>query len=112
LDAFRAAKDVADEAAHFAAQAAGDAAAAAYLHPLAKAAQVGHILRASASAARAAELSAGDDPNVGTALIEKAHDRADIILIDVLSRYPPVRVGRGRVAHLMKVLDSSLRSSR
>ena len=30
-----------------------------------------HLARCS-SAARAAELSAGDDPNVGTALIEKA----------------------------------------
>lgn len=64
LDAHRAAKDVADEAAQHAARAAGDAAAAAYLHPLAKATQVRHILGAPASAARAAELSAGDDPKV------------------------------------------------
>jgi len=32
---------------------------------------VAHLARCS-SAARAAELSAGDDPNVATALIEKA----------------------------------------
>jgi hypothetical protein len=112
LEAHRAAKDIADEAAQYAARAAGDAAAAAYLHPLAKATQVGHILRAAANAARAAELNAGDDPNVGTALIQKAHDRAGAILINVLCRYPLAPVGRGRVTHLMKMLDISLRSSR
>ena len=45
LDAHRAAKRVVGEPAHFAARSAGDAAAAAYLHPIAKATQVGHILR-------------------------------------------------------------------
>ncbi len=51
LDAHRAAKEAADEAAQHAARSAGDAAAAAYLHPLARATPVGHILRAAASAA-------------------------------------------------------------
>ena len=99
-EAHRAAKEIADEAAQYAAHAAGDAAAAAYLHPLAKATQVGHILRAAANAARAAELKAGDDPNVGTVLIEKARDRADALVIYVLRRCPLAPVGRGRVAHL------------
>ena len=52
LDAHRAAAGAATEAARLAARAAGDAAAAAYLHPLADATQVGHILRAAALAAR------------------------------------------------------------
>jgi hypothetical protein len=50
LDAHRAAKDAPTEAARHAAHAAGDAASAAYLHPFAKADQVGHILRADAHA--------------------------------------------------------------
>lgn len=110
LDAHRAAKSAADDAAGHAARAAGDAASAAYLHPLAKATQVGHILRASASSARAAELRAGDDPAVGDALIQQARQRATPVLIDVLGRYPFAPNGKSRVAQLMKALDSSLRA--
>ena len=112
LDAHRAAKEVAGTAGEHAARAAGDAAAAAYLHPLATATQVGHILRSAASAARAAELSAGDDPAEGEALIERARRRATPTLIDVLSRYPLAPAGKGRVAYLMKALDTSLRAPR
>lgn len=112
LDAHRAAKSVPDEAGQHAARAAGDAAAAAYLHPLAKATQVGHILRAAANAARAAELSAAGDPDVGAALIEQARRRATPALIDVLNRYPLAPDGKSRVAHLMKTLDTSLRTLR
>lgn len=110
LAAHQAAREVSDEAAQHAARAAGDAAAAAYLHPLAKATQVGHILRAAAGAARAAELRAGGTPAVGDALIEQAHERASPVLVDVLSRYPRAPVGTSRVAHLMKTLDNSLRT--
>lgn len=66
MDAHRAAKDAATEPARLAAQAAGDAASAAYLHPIAKAHQVGHILRAAANAARIAEIAAGRTPGRGT----------------------------------------------
>lgn len=111
LDAHRAAKDAADEAASFAARAAGDAAAAAYLHPLANSTQVGHVLRAAACAARAAELAAGDDSDVGDARIEQAHRRATSVLIGVLSRYPPAPSGRSRAAQLMTALDIRLRAS-
>lgn len=76
LEAHRAAKTATSEAAKQAARAAGDAAAAAYLHPAAKSTQVGHILRAAACGARAAELSAGDAPEVGDASIEEAYRRA------------------------------------
>ncbi len=50
--------------------------AVAYLHPLADAHQVKHILGAAAHAARAAELVAGDDRAVGAAHIEQARQRA------------------------------------
>lgn len=112
LAAHRAAREVADEAAQHAARAAGDAAAAAYLHPLANATQVGHILRAAASAARAAELKAGGNPDVGDALIEQARERVTPMLVDVLNRYPLAPVGKSRVADLMKTLANSLRTSR
>ena len=69
-------------------------------------------LRAAASAARAAELSAGDDPEVGDALIEQARRRATPALIAVLQRYPFAPVGKGRVAQLMNSLDTSLRTVR
>ncbi|GAA4834977.1 putative immunity protein [Saccharopolyspora rosea] len=110
LDAHRAAKDATTEAAKHAAHAAGDAASAAYLHPIAKATQVGHILRAAAHAARAAELSAGGDPSVGDQRIERARQRALPALVDVLGRYPPAPAGKSRVAQLMQTLDASLRS--
>lgn len=119
LDAHRAAKDARTEAAMHAAHAAGDAASAAYLHPPAavqgwassvRASQVGHILRAAAHAARAAELCADDDLRVGDERIERARQRATPALVDVLRRYPPAPVGKSRVAQLMKTLDTSLRS--
>ncbi|MFH8611481.1 putative immunity protein [Streptomyces sp. NPDC018029] len=111
LDAHRAAREAATEAEQLAARAAGDAAAAAYLHPIAKATQVGHILRAAASAARVGELNAGGDPAVGLELIERAARRATPVLIDVLGRYPLAPAGKSRVAELMSVLDASLRTA-
>jgi hypothetical protein len=108
--AHRAARDAAGGAAEHAARAAGDAAAAAFLHPLANPTQVGHILRAAAGAARAAELAAGDDPAVGDQQIEWARQQATPALIDVLRRYPPAPGGRSRVAQLMARLDTQLRT--
>jgi hypothetical protein len=109
LDAHRAAKDAGTEAAMHAARAAGDAAAAAYLHPFAKADQVGHILRSAAHAAVAAELIA-DDPRNGIAHVNRAVARATPVLIDVLRRYPPAPTGKTRVAALVSLLDTALRS--
>lgn len=111
LDAHRAAKEAGTEAARLAARAAGDAASAAYLHPIARATQVGHILRATACAARIAELNAGDDPAAGESVIEEARRRASPTLVSVLSRYPSAPTARNRVAQLMCSLDSSLRAS-
>jgi hypothetical protein len=110
LDAHRAAKDAFSPAAKAAASAAGDAAAAAYLHPLPKATQVGHILRATAYAAHAAELAEGGDTTIGDGLIERARHHATPTLIDVLRRYPPAPDSKTRVGQLMKRLDILLRS--
>lgn len=107
--AHRAGREAPTEAARHAAYAAGDAAAAAYLHPLAKATQVRHILGAAAHAARAAELAAGDDPVVAEYVITAAAKRATPTVHDVLARYPRAPGGRSRVAVLIKRLDSILR---
>jgi hypothetical protein len=111
LDAHRAARSAPYEAARLAARSAGDAASAAYLHPIAQASQVGHILRASASAARIAEMEAGGDPAIGDAVLERSRQRATPVLIDVLRRYPPATRGSNRVARLMSTLDHSLRQA-
>ncbi len=112
LDAHRAAAEASTEATRLAARCAGDAASAAYLHPIAQASQVGHILRAPASAARIAELGAGNDAAVGESSIERARSRATPVVIDVLSRYPPALSGNNRVAQLMVALDTALRLGR
>ena len=108
-DANRAAREAATEPARYAALAAGDAAAAAYLHPLARATQVRHILGAAAHAARAAELARGDDAVVAEYVITAAAKRATPMVQDVLSRYPRAPVGHSRVAVLLLRLDSLLR---
>jgi hypothetical protein len=110
LDAHRAAKEATSESARLAARSAGDAASAAYLHPLAQSTQVGHILRAAASAARIAELNTDGDPDAAGRLIERARQRATPGLVQVLCRYPSPAAGRSRVAQLMCTLDSALRA--
>ncbi|XNR87446.1 exonuclease SbcC [Streptomyces sp. R-74717] len=111
LDAHRAARSAPSEAARLAARSTGDAASAAYLHPIAQAGQVGHILRACASAARIGEVEAGGDPAIGDALLERSRQRATPVLIDVLCRYPPTTSDSSRVARLMSTLDQSLRQA-
>jgi Rifampin ADP-ribosyl transferase/Imm-5 like putative immunity protein len=108
-DAHRAALDATTSEARHAATAAGDSAAAAYLHPLAKETQVRHILGSAAHAARAAELARGDDPVVAEYVINAAAKRATPVVLDVLSRYPRAPHGRTRVAALMERLDGLLR---
>ncbi|TQN27577.1 hypothetical protein FHX37_4298 [Haloactinospora alba] len=111
LDAHRAARAAPSETARLAARSAGDAASAAYLHPIAQARQVGHILRAPASAAHVGEMEAGNDPAIGDALLERSRQRATPVLIDVLRRYPPPASGSNRVARLMSTLDHRLRQT-
>ena len=109
VEAHRAAAEAPDLISRLAAGAAGDAAAAAYLHPIAKATQVGHILRAAARAAHAAELEAGDDREAAAAVLEQARRRATPELLRVLRRYPALPAGKGRTAQLMYSLDTTLR---
>lgn len=111
-DAHRAGKEASTEHARHAATAAGDACAAAYLHPLANATQVRHLLGSAAHAARAAELARGDDPVVAEYMLDAAAKRATPELLDVLGRYPRAPHGRTRVAELMTRLDSLLRDPR
>ncbi|GGU18590.1 putative immunity protein [Nocardioides albus] len=112
LDAHRAAKEAPSEAARLAARSAGDAASAAYLHPLADAAQVGHILRAGASVARIAEIDASGDPGAASLSLDRAVARATPGVVGVLLRYPAVSSGGNRVATLMCELDGRLRALR
>lgn len=106
----RAARDADTAAAGEAARAAMFAASAAYLHPLADAHQVKHILGAAAHAARAAELIADDDRDVGAAHIEHARRRATPAVVEVLERYPAAPPGGGRAGELLRDLDEALRA--
>ena len=108
--AYQEARDVGQAAASDAARAAVAAASAAFLHPLAKATQVKHILGSAAHAARAIELDAGDDPHVGAQYLEKARDLASPIVVSVLVRYPNAPTGGGRVGELLRTLDAALRT--
>jgi hypothetical protein len=103
------ARDAGQAAASDAARAAGHAVGAAFLHPLPKATQVKHILGSAAHAARAFELSAGDDPTVGLDQIEKSRSLAPAVVVEVLRRYPSAPPGGRRVGDLMRTLDASLR---
>lgn len=106
MDAHRAARAASTEPSRLAAQAAGDAASAAYLHPIGRAHQVGHILRAAANAARIAEINGG---STSAETIRRAQQRATPELIDILRRYPSVPTGTSSVSRLMAVLDAALR---
>lgn len=107
--ALKAAKAADTAAASEAARAAMSAAGAAYLHPLAKATQVKHILGAGAHAARAAELVAGHDPGVAAEHVERAVRHATPVVVEVLKRFPAAPVGGGRVGELIRMLDAGLR---
>jgi hypothetical protein len=110
--AHRAAQETRDDgqaAASDAARAAVAAASAAFLHPLAKATQVKHILGSAAHTARALELDAGDDPHAGAGYLENARGLAGPVVVTVLTRYPNAPSGGGRVGELMRSLDASLR---
>ncbi|MGW2447764.1 putative immunity protein [Streptomyces sp. NPDC001675] len=108
--ALKAAKNADTEAARDAAWAAMSAAGAAYLHPLAKATQVKHILGAGAYAARAAELAAAEDRSVASEQLERAARHATPVVVDVLRRFPAAPGGGGRVGALIRRLDADLRS--
>ncbi|MFC0626409.1 putative immunity protein [Kribbella deserti] len=93
------------------ARAAMAAASAAYLHPLADAHQVKHILGAAVHAARAVELLAGDNPDVGAEHLDQARRHATPAMVEVLKRYPDAPPGGGRVGELLRHLDHTLRTT-
>lgn len=107
--ALKAAQDADTEAVREAARAAMAAAGAAYLHPLAKATQVKHILGAGGHAARAAELAAAHHPNAGAAHVRRTLQRATPAVVEVLRRFPAAPGGGGRVGELIRMLDAGLR---
>ncbi|MEV6305619.1 putative immunity protein [Actinoplanes sp. NPDC051861] len=108
--AYQECRDAGEEAAAEAARAAVAAASAAYLHPLANATQVLHILGAAGHAARALELHTSDG-TAGAAHLEKARALAGPTVVNVLSRYPQAPPGRGRTGELVRTLDAALRTA-
>ncbi|WP_414672862.1 putative immunity protein [Lacisediminihabitans sp.] len=107
--AHRAAKLAPSAAAYHAAMAAGDAGASMYLHPLARASQVAHILRAPAHAACAWEHAASHGSS--QAALERAVERATPMLMAVLMRYPRAANSTSRVSDYMAHLDAALRDA-
>lgn len=109
--AHRASREATDQAAQLAARAAGDAAASAYLHPLAQPSQVGHILGAASNAARAFEVDAGGDPAISEQWLAAFQRHATPQLRNVLAHYPDAPVGATRVSELMGTISAALRST-
>jgi hypothetical protein len=103
------ARDAGRAAVSDAARSALAAAGAGFLHPLAKATQVKHILGTAAHAARAFELAAGNDRAVGEEHIRQFATIASSVVVNVLRRYPDAPRGGGRVGELMRQLDALLR---
>ncbi len=88
------------------------AAGAAYLHPIADAHQVKHVLGSAAHAAHAAALAAGVDgsgESVASGWLDTARALATPEVVAVLRRYPPAPGGGGRVGELVRRLDAALR---
>lgn len=107
VDAHRAAREATDPIGRHVAAAAGDAAASAYLHPLAKGTQVAHILRSTVHAALAGEAAKG--PQALDEALDDATGLATPLVLEVLRRYPPYPAGPGRLAQLVCQLDGALR---
>ncbi|GAA4791367.1 hypothetical protein GCM10023200_28220 [Actinomycetospora chlora] len=98
--AAREARDAGEPAASEAARATGPAPGAAFLHPLAQATQVDHVLGAAAHAA----LALAPDDHLAQCAALATPD-----VVDVLCRYPPAPPGRGRAGELVRALDAALR---
>lgn len=107
--AYRAALDASDAVASNAAHAASAACGAAFLHPIATATQVKHVVGSAAYAARAVELDTGDPREADGVVGRAAHDASPVV-VDVLRRYPAAPSGGGRVGELVRALDGALRA--
>lgn len=101
------ARDAGRSASSEAARAAVAAASAPFLHPLAKATQVKHILGGAAHAARAWEIESGDA--AGVDFLMRTRDGVSAKVIAVLRRYPLAPSGGGRTGELLRLIDISLR---
>jgi hypothetical protein len=107
--ALAAAREVGDPVATAAARAAGLAASAAYMHPLATLDQAKHALGPAVYGARAREFAAADDPSVGDEEIRWAIEHASSAVREVVRRYPARVPGRSRLDALYYQLDAGLR---
>ena len=103
--ALKAAGEVDDPAAEAAARATVAAAGSAYLHPLAAATQVKHIVGSAQYAAYAHELATGDPEPI----LSWAIERVPPAVRDVLRRYPQGTPGRSRLGELHRQLETELR---
>ncbi|MTD16248.1 exonuclease SbcC [Nakamurella sp. YIM 132087] len=108
--ALAASREVRSAAGSDAALSAMHAAGSAYLHPLAKATQVKHILGSAAHAAVALGLAPDSAPGAVhlDAVVGLSSDR----MVDVLRRYPDAPPGGGMVGEWIRLLDRALRTSR
>lgn len=107
--ALRAAREAGDHgelAASEAARAAVAAAGAAYLHPLATATQVKHILGSAAHAVRAIELTSPATAEMHLAMLAGL---APPQVSAILRRYPEAPMKGNRVGELIRELDAALR---
>ena len=113
--AYRAAQEAASPAAVEAARAASHAAGAAFLHPLANAHQVKHILGAAAHAARAEELTSEEDQPATAGTLEWARHHAPTAVTAGArpsARRPSRRRARGRVHSQSRRRSPRLRAIR
>ena len=108
--AYRAALDASDPVASNAAHAASAACGAAFLHPIAKATQVKHVVGSAAYAARAVELEAGGVASAADRVVAGAVSDASTVVVEVLRRFPGAPGGGGRVGALVRALDAALRA--
>lgn len=105
--AHRASKEVIGAASH-AAMAAGDAAASVYLHPLADAAQVGHILRGPSHCVLALETRTVE-PLTRAAAAAAILERSTPAVAEVLCRYPSAATRDRATAEVLSLLDVQVR---
>ena len=104
-----AARDTAHPAATAAARAAAAAAGAAYMHPIASAHQLNHILAPAGYAAHAIALCSKDPARVGDMEIDSAIAVAPSAVRRLIAQLPPRGTSRTTLGRLFHRLDTGLR---
>ncbi len=104
-----AARDAADPAATAAARAAAAAAGTAYMHPIATAHQLNHILAPAGYAALALALRSQDPARVGDMEIDSAIASAPAAVRNLIAQLPPRAPSRTALGRLLHRLDTGLR---